>query len=383
MVTLAALEIAGVPDCLVDIPAMAVSCSMVGAVGKKWSEEASQDMEKLVSGKQFVVRVEDEVALTVKLIPEEVDRLQLLGQLPTVLDIARPGQYFFQPEDLKAAASLCADDHEISPDSILIYFDDPKLGDQLNLLKQIECHPHLAGVKTVELGSLTREGCDKLRQVLSRTKEQVEVVIVEMPGGVEDVFGVELVVCDGGQWQNILRMLVDEGYDCVEEDQAGMMMVGGGAQGGKRTNAGRKSQSGVQWKNYKKIGKKESVNLAGKNKSIKSFFVVSNKVEVEDETEPISSENKVELEDETELNSSEQTLLVGEWVEVLKKSESNFTVRNLQYFKNGCFAKPGEKLGSVSNYSCAIDTFINMGEAICLSGNYVAVEKILGFSPLL
>ena len=165
----------------------------------------------------------------------------------------------------------------------------------------------------------------------------------------------------------------------VSLNEAGIKIVGGG---GRRTNAGRKSQSSVPWKSYKKIGKREAVNLSKENKSIKNFFAASNKVEVNDETS-----NKQEVEDDPIINNKTKEYIepvdVGEWADICEKRKLYFVGQNLQYFKNGCFAKQNEKLGSGSNFSCAIDTFINMGEAVCLSGNYIAVKQKLGFSPLL
>ena len=59
-------------------------------------------------------------------------------------------------------------------------------------------------------------------------------------------------------------------------------LVGGGGWqgcGGKRPNAGRKStiKSQVDWKMYKKIGKKESQDLKKKHKSIDLFFTKASK----------------------------------------------------------------------------------------------------------
>ena len=156
-------------------------------------------------------------------------------------------------------------------------------------------------------------------------------------------------------------------------------VVGGGARGGKRSNAGKKAESNpfTDWKQYKPIGKKESAKIAKSNKTITQFFGTSNKSkgneDVIETLEMVNSSNKEEDCEEYDID----------WIKVVKKSMTTYAGKKLQYFKNGCFAADCEKLGSGSNYTCAIDTLLSLGEAILLSSNFKSIQKILDFSPLL
>ena len=58
--------------------------------------------------------------------------------------------------------------------------------------------------------------------------------------------------------------------------------------------------------------------------------------------------------------------------------------QNLAFFHSGCFAPKEERLSQTgSNYTCAIDTLIALGEAILISGNDKSVAHAISFSPLL
>ena len=287
VVTVVTLEIADLPPSVLEMPALSACCSLGGGQEVEWAEEAREDWERLVRGKQFTLCVEDYSSRSVNLLQGElkmVDRLRFLGHLTAVLDTISPSQHFSSPGALSSAAYLCLDYDQISPDSILLYFDNQHLSPQLQLLEQLDAHPdlvgppgdvqpghavlapwegslfratvlsmtgttltllyvdhgntdlaswwdcyavprdllfpplatrvRLAGVRAVERGSWTRESCHRLRQVLSKTREKVKVTIVDSPshsgGGVE----VELFVGDGGQQQNVLQLLVDEGFAC-------------------------------------------------------------------------------------------------------------------------------------------------------------------------
>ena len=59
-----------------------------------------------------------------------------------------------------------------------------------------------------------------------------------------------------------------------------------------------------------------------------------------------------------------------------------FSRKKIPFFQNGCFANKGERL-SEDNYSCAVDSFIAMGESILLCGNYKSIDHCIGFSPIL
>ena len=81
------------------------------------------------------------------------------------------------------------------------------------------------------------------------------------------------------------------------------LVGGGGGQGcgGTRPNAGRKStiKSQVDWKMYKKIGKKESQDLKKKHKSIDLFFTKASKDSIDssnqiDDAVPVKAESHPE-----------------------------------------------------------------------------------------
>ena len=174
------------------------------------------------------------------------------------------------------------------------------------------------------------------------------------------------------------------------------LLVGGG-HGGKRSNAGRKVGKSTplattDWNKYKKMLKKESEKCT---KSIHDFFTkgsakvssTEKKIE-ENNTDEVMSipEDKAQSskESEDELNNNECNQNDDLFPIDREAYEHIFKVGAIRFFKNGCFAPKDEKFSkSGSNYSCAIDSVLAMGEALLLSGNSESISYSMKFSPLL
>ena len=177
------------------------------------------------------------------------------------------------------------------------------------------------------------------------------------------------------------------------------LLVGGG-HGGKRSNAGRKVGKSTplattDWNKYKNMLKKESKKLQKCNKSIHDFFTkgsakvssTEKKIE-ENNTDEVMSipEDKAQSskESEDELNNNEWNQNDDLFPIDREAYEHIFKVGAIRFFKNGCFAPKDEKFSkSGSNYSCAIDSVLAMGEALLLSGNSESISYSMKFSPLL
>ena len=228
------------------------------------------------------------------------------------------------------------------------------------------------------------------------------------------------------------------------EDDYRVMLEGGGHHGGKRSNTGRKAGAGTSnsWKQYKPMSKKDCDKIKKSNKNILQFFrketaekeikvdsdqQVYEKDEIFDEhiKSDISGEEMEGV--ESKVSSHELLAIINDMQEVneifnehvesdkidtsievqgvksldaMEEENNNtrlgidylariidankqiFTEERVPYFLNGCFAKQEEKL-SVTNYSCAIDSFLALGEAILSCGNVESIAHSIGFSPLL
>ena len=177
-------------------------------------------------------------------------------------------------------------------------------------------------------------------------------------------------------------------------------LQGGGGHGGKRDNTGRKcGKSNKDWKIYKKLGKKEAEKIKKTNKQIDSFFKKSssnpshpadnednnnNKDIVDDDLVSIED---MELENSKEPESNEKENMEtkideNSLVQLLNENKDIFKDNKLMYFQNGCFASREERK-SESNYTCAIDSLISLGETILISGNFKSVAEKIDFCPLL
>ena len=85
--------------------------------------------------------------------------------------------------------------------------------------------------------------------------------------------------------------------------------------------------------------------------------------------------------DQFNANNNEQRNMLPNVSEMKKRVLEG---QNLAFFHNGCFAPKEERFSQTgSNYTCAIDTLIALGEAILLSGNDKSVAHAMSFSPLL
>jgi len=119
---------------------MAVSCHLLGLEGIEASEDLMIDWEKIVKNKKFTMKVVNNASHIVSLLNGDVgltDRLRFLRYIPSKESKDDHGQHFLQPENLSSGAYLCAEYEQISPDNILLYFDNPCLEYQLKLLQQV------------------------------------------------------------------------------------------------------------------------------------------------------------------------------------------------------------------------------------------------------
>ena len=183
---------------------------------------------------------------------------------------------------------------------------------------------------------------------------------------------------------------------------------GGGSneRGGKRSNSGRKKGSvstlkDVNWKKYKKMSKKEKKHLDKTNKKIGDFFGIkvvtkedeytqeSIREKVEDFTKDMTKEefhndsgSKNQYENIMDVDESKSTSTL--FPDDLQEYWKTFEGQALSFFQNGCFAKKEDifSTGS-SNYSCAVDSLLNVGEAVILSGNTKSVLHKINYSPIL
>ena len=198
------------------------------------------------------------------------------------------------------------------------------------------------------------------------------------------------------------------------------VMVGGG-HGGPRHNSGRKVHSkGVDWKLYHKPGKKEMDKIKKSNKNIKDFFSkasvskavsdqdkTENDIDKEDVVEQQSDQDKTEndidkddvVEQQSDIydscmkspddqmdanNNDDENKNRNRLPNITDLKKSVLEGQNLAFFHNGCFASKKERLSQTgSNYTCAIDAIIALGEALLLSGNDNSIAHAIDFSLLL
>ena len=220
------------------------------------------------------------------------------------------------------------------------------------------------------------------KEVALDMKNVVKTVVMEQQGmGVYcgDILGkLEGILQD---WPNIAKQVIF-----------------GGGHGGPRSNSGRKVHpKGVDWKVYSKPGKKEIEKIKKTNRNIKDFFSkasVSKSVIDKLENDLSDTEDAIDQHDRDDSciippddppdanNNDEQD---GNWLpNVIELKKRFLEGQKLAFFHNGCFARREERLSQTnSNYTCAIDTIIALGEAILLSGNDNSVAHAISFSPLL
>ena len=125
------VDMTNLPSYVVDIPAMALKCSLVREEdGYHWSKEALKDWEVLVHDRKFELDIVDEarniVDLTEGCVPL-IARLVFPRHVPPSTETPLYQQHFVPHSQLSNLATLCCDYEQISPRSILLYFEKPLL----------------------------------------------------------------------------------------------------------------------------------------------------------------------------------------------------------------------------------------------------------------
>ena len=197
----------------------------------------------------------------------------------------------------------------------------------------------------------------------------------------------------------------EDGVDGEEGRVFHTVLVGGGEHGGSRRNAGRKSEKSaslkkVDWKIYKKIGKKEENKLKKGNKSIHEFFpkvkanseqIIKEQINNERDSLNQGADGNNNKDDKKSTLINEDTGDMGKGNmdcdslnNVIGLYQEIFGDKRISFFQNGCFASKSEKFSkSGNNYSCAVDSFLTLCEAILLCGNVQSISHTISFSPLL
>ena len=153
----------------------------------------------------------------------------------------------------------------------------------------------------------------------------------------------------------------------------------------------------MDWKQYKKPNKKEITKIKKENQNIEELFkkarnkttLKTNAEEVVnfDVNETSKEEDNMETENgNTETKNSDIFSKVDQssdtsLADVIEKNKMIFLPKKIPYFLNGCFARQFEKQ-SISNYTCAIDSFLALGEAILLSSNVKSIQQAIDFRPI-
>ena len=92
-----------------------------------------------------------------------------------------------------------------------------------------------------------------------------------------------------------------------------------------------------------------------------------------------------EFECQSEVNNNEDK---AEAVEdylpsVIKMYQNIFGGNSIPFFQNGCLAKKENIFSKGTNYTCAIDSFLSLCEALLLCGNEQTICHSLNFGPIL
>ena len=141
------VDMSNLPLSVVEIPAVTVRCSLAGwDEVDSWTKDAKINWEKIVHKQQFKMIVVDPALNVVHLTRQNislVDSLVFLGHIHEVTPIPLPTQQFSPPGPLSTSATLCCDYEQISPNSLLLYFDNPLHVAHLEQLDQLHHHPAL------------------------------------------------------------------------------------------------------------------------------------------------------------------------------------------------------------------------------------------------
>ena len=140
-VTVASLELADAPVCMLDIPALAIPCKLSGITLEQLSDFQHSLIDRLVKDSHFNLNVMSEEKKIIGLEKGGVDLCGSLIFLNLGCDSKRMNcgnsVKFHEPCNIGSKASLCGSYENSSPDSFMLYFDEQILSPEVKLLETL------------------------------------------------------------------------------------------------------------------------------------------------------------------------------------------------------------------------------------------------------